>query len=74
MSAADALVLLKYAPQSPMKRSALNTIFTQEHAVGMIRGLIKRAAPDAVLETWVERRVMQVCQDRRRPIWNAAAP
>ena len=67
MKTKEALAMMDKAPQSEKTPSRVNDRLTQAQAVGLIREWIKEYPEEYTLSGLMEKRVLQVCQDRKRP-------
>ena len=73
MNAIEARAMLATAPQSDTKPARVNKLWTQAQAVTLIRERINEYPAEYVLTPIMEKRVLQVCQNRKCPTANAAA-
>ena len=71
MNVIEARAMLATAPQSDTKPARVNKSLTQAQAVTLIRNWINEYPDEYVLTPIMEKRVLQVCQDRKRPTANA---
>lgn len=67
MTRDEALKMLENAPQSDTAPARVNKALTQAQAVKIVHDAIATDGPDYVLRLLMEKRVHQVCQNRKRP-------
>ena len=67
MTRDEALKMLETAPQSDTAPARINKALTQAQAVKIVHDAIATDGTDYVLRPLMEKRVHQVCQNRKRP-------
>lgn len=70
MNAIQARAMLATAPQSETEPARVNKAWTQAQAVKLVRDWIEQYPADYELTPIMEKRVLQVCQNRKRPTAN----